>query len=502
MQNSEQFSTNYSMTSSSIIPTNTEMSSKKENTNDDTVKNFEQYGQYLVLGVVGFGFFVACCAKIYQTQASKRGSDNANYLSLLIFFQSTADFLSDLFFTFILYLQNEITIFIASIMFTAIPYLISIIVGLYWMHRWRIKQEQADRLVEYFSKYESLFAVLTIISGFYATVELLQSKIFYNNRFNLSLKKYENMQLKHLKFLNITLFENIPQFVIQIIYIFSVDSENLSPIVFLSMILSILSIILTLFSESSRICQLCRPRQEKFGYETTIISCLTIECDKLKSHHQFAKKKIENSIFDVLTHSNDEKISQLRMRSDVSFSIECFYIVSSIKTLGSMTVYFEIAILSINDNFQQIFHENIENMGEKQHNNYIALKTALMKMLHIQNDAKLTLSISDVIVHSVNLAQLQQKQKQNELTTTINIFGSKQKQSNVEMVQEKVISKENSVNSNNNAVDDNMDLDMYATEANSGETHRMSSVSDANSIDMSHSREGRQNKSTGDTYYD
>ena len=371
--------------------------------------------------VAAFGLLLACAAKIYEMKKSHSGGDPANYVSLFLFFQSIGDFISDIFFSVILFLEQEYNLlFWGSSFCTIVPYLFSCIGALYWMERWRNKQEQTDRLKNYLSKHESFFAIIVIGSGFYPAVDLLRSKVFYNNKFNLPLKQDEYFLLKNLKFLNIVLFENIPQFIIQIIYIItrSRDDSNgnsITPIVFLSMIFSVLSIILVLFSQSSRICQLCRPQESKFANKTIIESCLTIKSSLLKKQHGFANKKIETSLLDVLSHAsyenNNDSIGEISIsrRSDISFNIECFYIVSSIKTLDTIKAYFEITVFHNDASSKNIIFNNVKAMGNKQHANYTVLENVLTKMLKIniengkETRRKLELSMSDAAMQTVNL---------------------------------------------------------------------------------------------------
>ena len=100
------------------------------------------------------------------------------------------------------------------------------------------------------------------------------------------------------------LFENVPQFVIQILYIqrelIKTDGiGEITPVLFISMIFSILSILMSSVSQIGRVCDVCQPKHGQFNYETTIDSCITIKSQHLKFYHAFADRKCEQCIIDI-----------------------------------------------------------------------------------------------------------------------------------------------------------------------------------------------------------
>ena len=359
----------------------------------EDIGEFELVGQYFVIAMIVAAVIVVLAVKLWSMWY--RGSDEANYSSIWLFFQTIGDVISDVLFAVILYLQNEIMLFSAAAACTSLAYIISCIIGIYWMERWRNRQEMTGRLNKYLSQYDSIFVVLIVICDFYAAIELLRSKLFHFDVFNLPLKKKEYFVLKNIKFINIVVLENIPQFIIQIIYVVTTDKNKITPIVFLSMAFSVLSILLLVMSEISRLCQLCRPKQTKYSDKILIGSCLTIKSPLLRQHHAFSNKKIESCILDVFEHSKNVRISNLFTRSDISVDIECFYINQSIRSLQMMKAYFEITILAYDSNVEELFRQYLNQLGDAKNANNILLRQALTSVLHIRGK-KLTVSISDV----------------------------------------------------------------------------------------------------------
>lgn len=218
-----------------------------------------------------------------------RGSDRPKYGTILYVFRNIQDLYSDIIFAFYLfYVKHYLWPFAA--IFTVVPYITSNVVGGYYLlkifewkpgtrhHQAGISQDKrvasvsptmsaevsvsdfdgmsqstsivSDSIVistqkrlvtEYFNKYHAFFIVLSLLAGFYATIEFVSSKIFFLSMFNLTISKEHEEKIHSLRFYNVVLAENAIQIVIQIMYI--VDVGSFEFIVFLSMVFSVLSLL-------------------------------------------------------------------------------------------------------------------------------------------------------------------------------------------------------------------------------------------------------------------
>ena len=75
--------------------------------------------------------------------------------------------------------------------------------------------------------------------------------------FNLPLRNDEYNKLRHFRFVNIVICENIPQFIIQIIYLNIIKLDNQSTMVYISLIITLIGLLFSIQSELLHICHLC-----------------------------------------------------------------------------------------------------------------------------------------------------------------------------------------------------------------------------------------------------
>ena len=154
------------------------------------------------------------------------------------------------------------------------------------------------------------------------------------------------------------------------------ERSQFTPLVFISMTFSILSLLVSFFSQISRLSQSLRKREKKFLNKDNITMRMTIKCDELKSHHAFSHQKIEQCLDDVLV--TNENLEDLHHRKDVSMSIEVYSIKELIKTKQSLLVIFEIVVLTQdhsnqNDSLRAAILHNIKNIGIDRHQNNIEM---------------------------------------------------------------------------------------------------------------------------------
>ena len=213
---------------------------------------------------------------------------------------------------------------------------------------------------------------------------MCQSKIFYLDMTYFPLKKSEYDKLKYYRIVNIVLLENVPQFLIQLIYLVSNgnnDGEPLS-IVFITLILSILSILFNLsklvtiflFNNVS-----VTNAKRKYNYETKIGINFAIECDKqyilLRHQHCYMHNKISKAMKQTLDVSEYNNL--WTGKSDIFYSIECYYIDNQ-SYYNKLVVYVNIlvytmaltnknVITTLSETTINIMNKNTQ-IGEKFHN--------------------------------------------------------------------------------------------------------------------------------------
>ena len=210
------------------------------------------------------------CGSFIQYKTKVKGvADNVGYFPIFKCFFQLSDLFTDLFFNIILYLKNEMPILTyISIASMLLSYFGSICICVIWFIRWKLWQDHvAQRLHKYLAQYGVLLMGLTILSNFYVSVDVLRSKLFYHNAFYFPLTKCEYKALNKYKFVNITLSENMGQFLIQILYLLNIENiSDVNSIVLISIVFRAFSIFFSIMKfcvndNESKINSL----EEKFG---------------------------------------------------------------------------------------------------------------------------------------------------------------------------------------------------------------------------------------------
>ena len=79
---------------------------------------------------------------------------------------------------------------------------------MYFTVRWWIKRnETPHRLDRYLARYKGIIYALSIITGFYATIDFLRSKLFYLNICYLPLTKDEYEAMSEYRFITVVVLE-------------------------------------------------------------------------------------------------------------------------------------------------------------------------------------------------------------------------------------------------------------------------------------------------------
>ena len=339
--------------------------------NAKLLSRWNDTGTYVVFGGLCLGLLICGYALYIQTK-TKKVADNMNFIAIFRFISQSLDLWTDLSFCIILYIQQQMQLLYSSLVFLIIPYLMSCIVSIYWIIVWNNwKHDHPHRLKNYLKSYEIFIILLSVFGGFYATVDLLRSKLFYLRLFYLPLKRDEYEKLQYLRFINFVILENIPQFMIQLWYLFFTSSSNGSggdkflPIVFVALFMTIVGLLFGMLKVLKKLMEencvySCLSRNEKFSKKhnswlmklrddydiKTKINCqFVIECSKprFRQAHGFCHKKMGNSLKMVLDTCKDKKY--WHGRNNVFYTIECYHIESQYH-LNRLTVFFELNLFT------------------------------------------------------------------------------------------------------------------------------------------------------------
>ena len=355
----------------------------------DPAATWERAGIMVFSGCFGIGCLTFVICYVYHTFILKIRCDSPKFYLIPRYFQNIGDFWTDLFFSVILYFKQRYILSILALFFTIFPFILQCVFGIKFVIKWKYKRSNASddsqRLLSYFKKYEILIYLSTIFAGFYNTCDLFKSKIFYKKWFSMPLKTNEYDKLRKYRFLNIAALENVPQLFLQCIYVFNIKSNGIndvSPIVFISMTLSILSILFAIVKESARISD---KRYENMNftinYTHTSRMCgyFIIESSKLNYYHNFCHKKIEQCLRIVMDSCADHKC--WTNTGDFTYSIEVYYIKDMISNLDQCRAYFEVVCKyhqrkrNHKNNVFKKFYQNINDMGSAGTTNHLNLLT-------------------------------------------------------------------------------------------------------------------------------
>ena len=276
---------------------------------------------FLVILVVSTMLTIILSVTSFERGKSERKSfDMPDYFSILKVAQNFGDFWTDIFFSIILWLEKRFFLLLLSIVFIGVPYFMSCFVGIHTVGKWRLKSEKVGRrLQEYLQKYEKLIFGLMIFVGFYSAVDICRSKIFYIPMTNLSLKWSEHERLKFYRFGNILLLENLPQVVLQTLYV--AYSNSFNEIAIVSMIFSVLSIILACVLRISE-CRYISNIKRKFRYKARIVGEYEIKCVNINAKHIYSNKSMAKCIYETLTKELGVALGE---RSNL-LTVEVFYV--------------------------------------------------------------------------------------------------------------------------------------------------------------------------------
>ena len=147
--------------------------------------------------------FVSIVAFIYHKQSKYHGCDKPNYFAIFACFWNFGDFYSDLIFTFIL-ISTQNTLWYFAVFFCLVPHFVGNFISLYNIRKWQMYNIY---LSKYVHKYDWLIIIVSVLAGFYTSVELARSNIFYMGLFSMQLKRQDYHRLQSFRFVNTVVLE-------------------------------------------------------------------------------------------------------------------------------------------------------------------------------------------------------------------------------------------------------------------------------------------------------
>ena len=139
----------------------------------------------------------------YHKQDQFQGCDQPNYFAIFISFWHFGDFYSDLMFTFIL-LTTENHLWPYAVFFSIVPHFLSNFISLYNIRKW---QNYSIYISKYVYHYDWLIIFVSVVAGFYCSIELARSKMFYINMFSMQLKHSDYLKIQNFRFFNTVVLE-------------------------------------------------------------------------------------------------------------------------------------------------------------------------------------------------------------------------------------------------------------------------------------------------------
>ena len=186
--------------------TDSEDSGGESNNNSEDVtlsETWETAGYICLLTSVFTPFILSIVVSIYHRSNRFYGCDKPNFVAIFACCWNFGDFYSDLIFTFILISQNN-KLWYYAMVFLFVPYLVGNVLLMKTIRKW---QKSSFYISNYAFKYDTLIIIVSIICGFYTSIELARSKIFYLDMFSLQLKYQDYVDVQKLRFFNIVILE-------------------------------------------------------------------------------------------------------------------------------------------------------------------------------------------------------------------------------------------------------------------------------------------------------
>eukprot|EP01084_Bolivina_argentea_P035076 65050_1 len=245
---------------------------------------------YIVLSILAtITAILFCVAKCYHARI--RGSDPPNYLATWTLFINIANLLTNAHFCLNLY-QHGSVLWIFATVSAVFSQCLSIIACVSYVRKWRIKN------TKHLQKYDTILVALSMITGFYPSIIMFSSKLFYLPLTSLHLTRNEMYHLPQIRFCTRTFFGDGPFITLQILFMFA---NTVDQIVVVSLVFSILSWIVDLLTFSTRI----RSKNHHLQPGTQMSFQITIKSQCFRRNHQFTYFLFSKCLADCLAISTN-----------------------------------------------------------------------------------------------------------------------------------------------------------------------------------------------------
>ena len=165
----------------------------------------------------------------------------------------TWDFISDIILATYIYVdvlnghKNLLTLFIFSIIFIILPWIVNIITLNKFQKKWQNSELHGSRYKVWLNKHGTLLTILTFLSGnCVGPIYLMNSNLFGFRMFSFGLIYKDKQRIRMTRFYHTILIENIPQLIIQIVYAKTLG--KVYPITIISLVSSLLSVFVSIWN--------------------------------------------------------------------------------------------------------------------------------------------------------------------------------------------------------------------------------------------------------------
>eukprot|EP01084_Bolivina_argentea_P228394 385737_1 len=212
--------------------------------------------------------FTAVMCKCFVNKASQnkiKNVDDQRYVSVLLFFVQLVDMYSDALFTTQLYgyyifgvssydnyIDRDTTntfqkLFICSLSFILVPYILNFVSSITIVSRIQNDLLVNEHTKQWFNNKSKWYSIGVLLSGnSYRTLNLFNSNLFGINTFHCGLSKSQIQRFKSHHVAFTVLIENLPQFIIQMYFVFYLELMTTTVIISsLSSIFNILFIVMS-----------------------------------------------------------------------------------------------------------------------------------------------------------------------------------------------------------------------------------------------------------------
>ena len=216
-------------------------------------------------------------------------------------------------------------LFSFGVLFIVLPLIGNLIQLHYEIKEWMRDTYSAHTIQPWIRSYLRLLYMMAILFGSaFAAVDICNSNIFHLQVFNMGLNKRQRAVFKNGRVLSTVLCENIPQLILQTIYLSLTAESSISVITILSMIFSTISILSSIFD---------------FVSSSLLLECEAITVIELKIESTQLANMGVKEFRRLLVHHRKPIRRELAKITDVDWRLVEILIPIQTKTGAKLTLY-------------------------------------------------------------------------------------------------------------------------------------------------------------------